>query len=93
MSEQNNDLMIMVAEVSTKLQILLDKQEDLANNISAIKNAVYEPDDGLYARLKELERRILDLESWKNISNKIIWLMIVTILGLTIKTIWAEIFI
>ncbi len=32
-----------------------DRQEDMADDIAKIKEAVYNPDEGLYARLRALE--------------------------------------
>ena len=57
-------LAVMIAEISTKMQVLLDKQDELGENISKIKEAVYNPDQGIYARLRSLE-------TWKNTSSKI----------------------
>ena len=59
-------LTVMMTEVSTKIQVLLDKQDELADNISKIKEAVYHPDKGLYARLSRLDARLDQLEMWKN---------------------------
>ena len=57
--DDERKLTVMLVEMSTKLEILLDKQEELADNISKIKEAVYNPDSGLFARLKELDIRII----------------------------------
>ena len=51
--EDQHHLTILITELSSKVQMILDKQEELAENISKIKEAVYNPDQGLYARLKE----------------------------------------
>jgi len=90
--EEQQKLILMMAEVSNKIQILLEKQEELADNISQIKEAVYHPDLGLYARLKELDIRIQFVETWKETNTKIMWLVGTSVVGLLIKTIWNTLF-
>jgi hypothetical protein len=51
-----------------------EKQEEMAEDISKIKDAVYNPDHGLYARLRELE-------SWKSSSSKMIWILFTSMVG------------
>ena len=43
--------------------------------IAKIKEAVYNPDQGLYARLRELE-------TWKSTSSKMIWTLFTSVVGL-----------
>ena len=76
-------LTVMMTEVATKIQVLLDKQDELADNISKIKEALFDPDQGLYARLRELE-------SWKASSSRLIWIIISAMVGLTSLTIWQN---
>jgi len=90
--EEQQKLTVMLVEMSTKLEILLDKQEELADNISKIKEAVYNPDSGLFARLKELDIRIIQLETWKAANSKVMWLVGGSVVGLLVKTIWAVLF-
>ena len=56
------------------LEIMKEKQEEMAEDISKIKDAVYNPDHGLYARLRELE-------SWKSSSSKMIWILFTSMVG------------
>ena len=69
--EEQQKLTVMIVEMSSKIEILLDKQDELADNISKIKEAVYNPDSGLYARLRDLDTRIIQIESWKAVNNRI----------------------
>ncbi len=57
-----------------KIDELKDKQEDMAEDISKVKEAVYHPDEGLYARLRELE-------GWKKTSSKVMWMLISSMIG------------
>ena len=68
-------------QIMQKLETVKDKQDEMAEDITKIKDAVYNPDEGLYARLRELE-------TWKNTSSRLIWLMITTIVGLTVATVF-----
>jgi len=63
------------------IDIVKDKQEEMADDIGKIKEAVYNPDSGLYARLRELE-------SWKGTSSRLIWIIITTLVSLTAATIY-----
>ena len=89
---EQQKLTVMMVELSSKVQILLDKQEELAENISKIKEAVYDPDSGLYARLKELDIRIQHIESWKSTNTRIMWIIGGSVAGLLVKTMWATLF-
>ena len=75
-SSTEGRVIVAIAELSTKIETLIDKQEELAINIGKIKEAVYNPDEGLYARLKELDIRLLALESWKLNNTKTMWIVI-----------------
>ncbi len=90
--DNETKLTVMLVEMSTKLEILLDKQEELADNISKIKEAVYNPDSGLFARLRDLDIRIIQLESWKAANTRVMWLVGGSVAGLLVKTVWAVLF-
>jgi hypothetical protein len=90
--DEQQKLTVMLVELSGKIQTVLDKQEELADNVSKIKEAVYNPDSGLYARLKELDIRIIQLETWKAANSKVMWLVGGSVAGLLVKTIWTVLF-
>ena len=90
--EQNSHLTLLVTEIATKMQVLLDKQDELGENIAKIKEAVYNPDNGLYARLSRLDARLDNLESWKNNNTRIIWIIATALVGLLASTGWQAIF-
>lgn len=90
--DEQQKLTVMMVELSSKIEILLDKQDELADNISKIKEAVYNPDSGLYARLKELDIRIQHLETWKGTNSRIMWLVGGSVVGLLVKTAWSVLF-
>ena len=75
-------------ELNSKLERLLSgidslgaNQERMSDDISKIKEAVYNPDSGLYARLRSLEQ-------WKEATSKIQWMMFSSVGMLMIKMLW-----
>jgi len=90
--EEQHHLTILITELSSKVQMILDKQEELAENISKIKEAVYNPDQGLYARLKELDIRIQHIELWKNANTRLMWIVGASVIGLLVKAAWSVLF-
>ena len=90
--EQGHELVVMMTELATKMQVLLDKQDELAENISKIKEAVYNPDKGLYARLNKLDTRLETLEDWKTSNIKILWIVVTLGTGLLLNSAWQAIF-
>ena len=83
--DEQQKLTVMLVELSSKIQTMLDKQEELAENVSKIKEAVYNPDSGIYARLRELEQ-------WKAQQQKKEWAVMVTLIGLVTATVYKSIF-
>jgi hypothetical protein len=77
LTELNGKFDIMM----TNLDTVKDKQEEIAQDIVQIKEAVYNPDSGLYARLRELE-------SWKETSSRLLWMIITSVVALTVATIY-----
>jgi hypothetical protein len=57
------------------IEIVKEKQEEMAEDIAKIKEAVYNPDSGIYARIR-------DLENFKGQVSKVLWILITTIIGL-----------
>jgi hypothetical protein len=69
-------------EMNGKLERMMDgietvkeKQVEMGEDIVKIKEAVYNPDEGIYARIRELE-------AFKKQSSKLIWIIVTTLIGL-----------
>ena len=84
----DNQVIIALAELASRIETLIDKHEELAENVSKIKEIVYNPDEGLYARLKGMDIRLLLLESWKENNAKLMWIIVTVGTGLLISTAW-----
>tara|TARA_R110000824_G_scaffold134691_7_gene297735 strand:+ start:6989 stop:7267 length:279 start_codon:yes stop_codon:yes gene_type:complete len=65
------------------IETVKEKQEEMADDITKIKEAVYNPDSGLYARLRELE-------SWKDTSTRLIWIIITSVVTLSVAIIYKS---
>lgn len=82
---------VALAEMNGKFDQMLqsidtvkEKQDEMAEDISKIKEAVYNPDSGLYARLRELE-------NWKQTSSRIIWMVVTAVISLAVATVYKSI--
>ena len=49
------DHQVSLVTLNNKIEILLEKQEEVAKNISQIKEAMYNPEEGIFSRLRALE--------------------------------------
>lgn len=65
--------------------------EGMAGDISKIKEAMYNPDQGLYARHAQLEARLQALENWKASNTKIIWSIVSITVAMVMNTVWGMI--
>ncbi len=91
MVDTDNEVIIAIADLSAKIETLLTKQEEMALHVSKIKEAVYNPDEGLYARLSRLDTRLIALERWKENNARVMWVVISTGVALVITTAWKAI--
>jgi hypothetical protein len=66
------------------LERMAEKQEEMVDDVKHIKQAVYDPEQGLYARLKALEQ-------WKETTSKLMWIIITTVVGLLTTTLYSGI--
>ena len=76
------DLNAKMERLMLGIDSVKEKQDEMALDIGKIKEAVYNPDEGLYARLRELE-------TWKKNSSRLIWIIITAIIGLTTASFWS----
>ena len=86
--EDLNELRITLVEINSDLKAMVQKQDDLHNDIKDVKSAIYNPNSGLYTRIRDLDERIKDLESWQGNVTKILWTIATTVNGLVAATIY-----
>lgn len=71
----NLEIQSKLDRICNGMEVMSDKQQEMSEDIAKIKEAVYNPDQGLYARLRELE-------TWKSTSSKMIWTLFTSVIGL-----------
>ena len=64
-----------IDRMADNIEVVKQRCEEMALSLGSVKKAVYDPDQGLYARLRELE-------SWKKTSSRMIWTLFTTMIGL-----------
>jgi len=74
-------LQVLILELKNQIERMDERQEEMLDDIKMIKKAVYDPNEGLYARLR-------DLEQWKDTTSKIMWMVVTTVVGLSTATIY-----
>jgi len=76
----NNDLILELTRKLDRLCLSIDtvrdRQDEMIENVAKIKEAVYNPDEGLYARIRALE-------AWKDTSSKVIWTLFTAVIALS----------
>ena len=75
--ELNNKLERLLSSV----EMLAQSQANMSEDITKIKEAVYNPDEGLYARIRALEL-------WKESTSKVQWIIISAMVMLVAKQFW-----
>ncbi len=60
-------------------------QTDMYEKVTNIEKAIYNPDEGLYARLKEQESDLEDLKEFKANITKFLWIITSGMTGILIK--------
>jgi len=81
---EDNQFQILATEVKASLEVLTikmddikEKQEEVVSIINRVEKSLYEPDQGLYARVR-------DLEQWKKNQSKTMAIVGTTTLSMAI---------
>mgnify|MGYP003118902690 FL=1 len=81
--EQMQNLLTSIIEMKNNIERMAEKQEEMIDDVKQIKKAVYDPEQGLYARLKALE-------NWKESTSKVIWVVMTSTIGLMTATLYQN---
>tara|TARA_R110000824_G_scaffold156908_1_gene330228 strand:- start:287 stop:577 length:291 start_codon:yes stop_codon:yes gene_type:complete len=91
MGDQNNmatatavgftELKGQLSRIEDMMMVIKERNEEMAEDISKIKEAIYNPDQGIYSRLKELE-------TWQEGISKVLWIGATGIIGSMAIHIW-----
>jgi predicted nucleic acid-binding Zn-ribbon protein len=86
MSEnEHQDLKDAIVDLAHQIQRMADKQDEMIENVKKIKEAIYNPEQGLYARVR-------DLEQWQQGMAKFIWTVGLAVTGLIVQAIYSNLF-
>jgi len=83
--QELNQLTTAILELKGEIIRMAQKQEEMVEDVKKIKEAVYNPDSGIYARLRALEQ-------WKESQAKIQWAIIMTVVGLGTASVYKIFF-
>jgi hypothetical protein len=79
MSEREMDeIKRALMELTVNIKHMDTKQDQMIDDLKSIKEAIYNPETGLYARVR-------DLEQWQEGMSKVIWTVGLGFLGLVSK--------
>lgn len=82
---EHQDLKDAIVDLAHQIQRMADKQDEMLDDVKKIKEAIYNPDQGLYARVR-------DLEQWQQGLTKFIWYVGLAVTGLIIQAIYSSMF-
>ena len=82
---KEQELKDAIVRLTMTIERMADKQDDMIEDVKKIKEAIYNPDQGLYARLR-------DLEQWQANVSRVIWTVGLAVTGLVINSIYLGIF-
>jgi len=81
MSENEmNEIKQALLELTVNIKHMDTKQDEMINDVKSIKEAIYNPETGLYARVR-------DLEQWQENMSRVIWTVGLGFIGLVSKAI------
>ena len=83
--EELSGLTHAIFELKLEIEKMSERQDEMLDDVKKIKEAVYNPDSGIYARLRALEM-------WKTTQEKIQTPVAVTLIGLVTATVYKLIF-
>lgn len=86
MSEnEHQDLKDAIVDLAHQIQRMADRQAEMFDDVKKIKEAIYNPEQGLYARVR-------DLEQWQQGMSKFIWSFGLAIAGLIVQALYSNLF-
>ena len=79
----NNEILELKAaimELAVNIKHMGTKQDEMLQDVKSIKEAIYNPETGLYARVRSLEQ-------WQSNMSKVIWSVGLGFIGLVSKAV------
>mgnify|MGYP007063307580 CR=1 FL=1 len=82
--EQMQNLLTSIIEMKNHLERMAEKQEEMHEDVKKINEAIYNPEQGIYARLRAIE-------TWKETMSKVIWTISTGFIALVLTTLYQNI--
>jgi hypothetical protein len=79
--EELTALTQVIIDLKGQIERMSERQDEMLDDVKKIKQAVYDPDSGIYARLRTLEL-------WKETTSKIQWAVIMSLVALFTATVY-----
>jgi hypothetical protein len=83
--EEINSLTQAIFELRLEIQKMSERQNEMIEDVKKIKEAVYNPDSGIYARLRALEL-------WRENQMRFQAPVVLTLIGLVTATVYKIVF-
>lgn len=74
-----------IDRITDSVEAIKETQLEMNEKMSDIRKAIYNPDEGLYARVRYQEAEIEDLKDFKANITKFLWVVTSAITGILIK--------
>lgn len=74
-----------IDRLTDSVEAIKDTQMEMNEKVTNIEKAIYNPDEGLYARIKQQEAEIVDLKEFKANITKFLWIITSGMTGILIK--------
>ena len=82
--EQMQNLLTSIIEMKNNLERMAEKQEEMHDDVKKINEDIYNPEQGIYARIKAIE-------TWKDYISKVIWTIGTGFIALILNTLYQNI--
>ena len=79
--ELEQKFLLFEQKLLSGIDSIKDNQKEAVDAIVDIKEAIFDPDKGLFARVKEVE-------TWKETSSKLLWIITTSTVGLVLAQIF-----
>lgn len=77
LAELEQKFLLFEQKLLSGIDSIQDNQKEAVEAIVQIKEAIFDPDKGLFARVKEVE-------NWKQTSSKLLWIITTSTVGLVV---------
>ncbi len=80
------DLKDALVRLTMTIELMSGKQDQMLEDVKKNKEAMYNPEQGIYARIR-------DLEQWQNGVSRVLWTGGLAVAGLLMNSLYAALFV